>query len=415
MDSVKAANRSIFVISVLITGAIAGAFVWLLLFIMELGLELIWDRVPIFLGEFYPVIMCVVGGAVIGLFARRYGQYPESLMQVLGKVKRTGRYEYDDLAPMSAAALLPIIFGGSVGPEAGLVGAIAAICTWVGDRLKCFGNDFQELTRVGTYAALSAIFTAPFYGFADAVTGESVEGYDTPYVTKRMRMLIYAIAIIGAFGAYYMLSHLIGGGMHMPQFDDIGYGMEEFLWLIPMALIGGAMGWAYCILDRHFEHIGKRCESRPVARAMFAGLLLGLCGMALPFTMFAGETQAVELQSTWVTMSAAVLIGTGVVKIVITALCVNMGWRGGHFFPVIFSGITIGYGVSILMDVDPIFCVCAVTAALVGGVLRRPLMAALLLFLCFPLHSVFVLGIAAVIGSKLPLPKEKTDGSVTSE
>ena len=347
MDNVKVANRSMFVLSVILTGAIAGAFVWFLLFVMELGLSFIWERVPLFLGQLYPVIMCTIGGVVIGLFARRYGQYPEKLMDVMAKVKTTGRYDYKDLGPMSVAALLPLIFGGSVGPEAGLVGAIAAICTWVGDRMRCFGNDFQELTRVGTYATVSAIFTAPLYGFADAVTGERVDGYDTPHVTKRMKVLIYALAILGAVGAYMLLSHLIGGGMHMPQFDDVGYGTEEFLWLIPLALIGGICGLAYCILDDRFEHVGKRFEDKPVARTTFAGLLLGLCGMLLPLTMFAGESQAVELQETWVTMTAAALICTGLVKIVITALCVNMGWRGGHFFPVIFSGITIGYGASI--------------------------------------------------------------------
>ena len=405
MDNVKVANRSMFVLSVILTGAIAGAFVWFLLFVMELGLSFIWERVPLFLGQLYPVIMCTIGGVVIGLFARRYGQYPEKLMDVMAKVKTTGRYDYKDLGPMSVAALLPLIFGGSVGPEAGLVGAIAAICTWVGDRMRCFGNDFQELTRVGTYATVSAIFTAPLYGFADAVTGERVDGYDTPHVTKRMKVLIYALAILGAVGAYMLLSHLIGGGMHMPQFDDVGYGTEEFLWLIPLALIGGICGLAYCILDDRFEHVGKRFEDKPVARATFAGLLLGLCGMLLPLTMFAGESQAVELQETWITMTAAALICTGLVKIVITALCVNMGWRGGHFFPVIFSGIAIGYGTSVLIGIDPIFCVCAVTASLVGGVLRKPVLAVLLLFLCFPLHSVAVLLISAVIGARMPLPK----------
>lgn len=411
MDNVKVTNRSMFVIAVLFTGAIAGAFIWSLLFLMELGLGFVWNLVPTYFGQFYPVIMCGIGGVVIGLFARRYGQYPEKLMVVLGNVKRTGRYEYKDLAPMSVAALLPMVFGGSVGPEAGLTGVIAAVCTWVGDRMRRFGNDFQELTKVGAYAAMSAIFTAPLYGFADAVTGERVEGYDTPYVSRGMKVLIYALAVFGAFGTYVLLSQLIGGGMHMPRFTDIVYGTKEFLWLIPLALIGAIGGWSYCVLDRGMEHIGDRFGDRHVLKATVAGILLGLCGMVLPFTMFAGESQSLELQDTWVTMTAAVLIGTGVVKIVVTAMCVNMGWRGGHFFPVIFSGISIGYGASVLIGADPVFCVCAVTAALVGGVLRKPFLAVLLLFLCFPIHSVLVLAVASIIGSKLPLPKRVTENA----
>lgn len=104
------------------------------------------------------------------------------------------------------------------------------------------------------------------------------------------------------------------------------------------------------------------------------------------------------------TMSVTVLLATGFMKIVVTALCVNMGWRGGHFFPVIFSGISIGYGLSVMTGVDPVFSVCATTAAVVGGVMRRPLMAVLLLFLCFPVHSVAVLAVAAIIGAYMPPP-----------
>ncbi len=127
--------------------------------------------------------------------------------------------------------------------------------------------------------------------------------------------------------------------------------------------------------------------------------------MVLPFTLFSGEAQAESLDSVWTTMTAAVLIGTGFVKILVTAFCVNMGWRGGHFFPVIFAGIIMGYGLSALLGVDPMFSVCATTAAVVGGVMKKPLMVVLLLFLCFPFHSVVILALSAVIGAYLPLPE----------
>ena len=405
MESVRAVNRVYFAVSVLLTGALAGALVWLVLFLMNLGISFIWDRVPVYLGEFYPLIVCTVGGIIIGLFTKRFGNYPETLPVVLGKVKQTGRYEYDKLGTMSVAAILPLIFGGSVGPEAGLTGVIAGICTWVGDRLRRFGSDFRELTEVGVYATMSAIFTAPLYGFAGSVDGVRTEGKSEIQISKKLKILIYAIAIAGAFLSYILLSTYVGKAMEMPSYDEIGYGVDEFIWLIPLALIGALAGWLFCVLDVSFKRIADYFGDRPVLKATIGGILLGICGIALPFTMFAGEMQSEELNEIWMTMAVSILILTGVVKIAVTAFCVNMGWRGGHFFPVIFSGISIGYGMSAILSVDPIFCVCAVTAATVAGTMRKPLMAVLLLFLCFPLHSVVIMAVAAVIGANLPLPK----------
>ncbi len=404
MDKVRATNRLMFLFSVMITGAVAGAFVWLLLFLMNLGISFIWDRVPVYLGQFYPIVMCVIGGAVIGLFVKRFGPYPESLQTVMAKVKRNGRYDYKDLAPMSAGALLPLVFGGSVGPEAGLTGVIAAICTWVSDRLKRFGSDFKELSEVGMYAAISAIFTAPLFGFAGAMSGERTTGGYEVTLTKFERVVVYIVAISGAVLTMLLLSHHVGGGLSLPRYSEIVYGTEEFLWLIPMALVGGLAGWLFCVLDVYFERIASFFDERSLIKPVLGGLLLGICGICLPFTMFAGEIQAEELNEVWMTMSVSILLLTGFAKIFITALCVNMGWRGGHFFPVIFSGISIGYGMSMALGVDPVFSVCAVTAAVVGGVMRKPLLAILMLFLCFPFHSVLILAIAAVIGAYLPLP-----------
>ena len=70
---------------------------------------------------------------------------------------------------------------------------------------------------------------------------------------------------------------------------------------------------------------------------MLAGLALAICGTVLPYTMFAGETQADVLMETYLTIPAGVLIATGLVKAMLTPALINLGWRGGHFFPVIFS------------------------------------------------------------------------------
>lgn len=392
----------VFLLAVTVTGAVAGAFVWAVLFAMDLGSSVIWDRVPTHLGRFYPVVVCLTGGVVLGLFSRRFGDLPETLPQVMAKVRSEGRYDYRELGPMSVGAVLPLVFGGSVGPEAGLSGVMAALCTWVGDRLKRIGRNIGDLAEVGVYAALSAVFSAPLLGLTGVID-------DRHGMTKGMRVLTYVLAIAGAFSTLLILTHLIGGGMSLPRYPAVEYGQGEFLWMVPLCIIGGLVGCLFNIADRMSERVSGWFGDRKVARAVTGGLVLGLCGTVLPFTLFSGEVQADVLNETWMTMSAAVLVATGLVKVVVTAVCVNMGWRGGHFFPVIFSGISIGYGMSVLFGVDPVFSVCATAASILGAVMGRPVVTVLLLFLCFPLGSLPVLLVAAFLGSLIRRPMSGTN------
>ena len=422
----KPANRLLFALCVLITGAIAGAFVWAFFFCMDIGLGLLWEKLPQMLGAAagqevpalasgpfgfaaWPLIVCLIGGLAIGLYDKHVGFAPEELNVVMGKVKGEGRYPYDHLGKRSLSALLPLLFGGSVGPEAGLTGVIAGLCTWVGDRMRRFGADFRAMTVAGTQAALTALFTAPLYGFAAPLAGTAdgrvPEGEVDIKLPRAGKAAVYLCAVVGALGAFFGLAELIGGGGGLPRFTAANVGPRELAWLVPLALAGTACGWAYHASGAATGALARRMGDKPVAKALLAGLALALCGMVLPYTMFAGETQSTLLMTRWTAIPAGALVATGFVKAALTPACINLGWRGGHFFPVIFSGIALGYGFAQISGADAVFCVAACTSALMGAVMRQPLMAALLLVMCFPLKGVIVMLAAAAIGAAIPLPR----------
>lgn len=430
MDTLaKPKNRVLFLVSVAVTGAFAGAAVWLFFFAMEHGIDYLWTEIPHMLGVAspelasgpfgflpYPFFVCLLGGLLIGLYEKMTGVKTDDLNQVMAKVKRDGRYPYDNLGKLSLAALLPLLFGGSIGPEAGLTGVIAGLCSWVGDRMRHFGAEFRQLTLLGTQAALTALFTAPVFGFvaplagsADGQGANDDEGSESDEITiklpKAQKTVVYGIAIAGGLGTYLLLGQLMGGGMGMPRFEVAQVGNLELAWLIPLALIGTACGWLYFVSEHASEALAHAIGERPVVKAMLAGLALAICGTVLPYTMFAGETQADVLMETYLTIPAGVLIATGLVKAMLTPALINLGWRGGHFFPVIFSGVSLGYGLAILTGADPVFCVAVCTASTMGAVMRQPVMAVGLLLMCFPLKGIVCMIIAAVIAAGIPLPK----------
>ena len=66
-----------------VIGTVAGALVWALLKIMASGTEMIWEWIPERIHiPYYTVLVCTVGGAIIGIFRKLYGDYPEDMETV---------------------------------------------------------------------------------------------------------------------------------------------------------------------------------------------------------------------------------------------------------------------------------------------------------------------------------------------
>lgn len=121
--------------------------------------------------------------------------------------------------------------------------------------------------------------------------------------------------------------------------------------------------------------------------------------------MFSGEEQMAELIQGFSSMTALVLILTAVVKVIVCPLCVNMGWRGGNIFPVIFAGVSIGYGVALLTGLDPTFCVTVLATSVTVAVMRKPVLSVAVLLLCFPVADLVFMAVAALVAGIIPLPK----------
>ena len=83
-------------------------------------------------------------------------------------------------------------------------------------------------------------------------------------------------------------------------------------------------------------------EKYPIlVSTLLGGLILGVMGTLLPLTMFSGEHEIHTLMETYLDLAPWLLILTGGAKLLLTCVCIQSGWRGGHFFPVIFCGIRL--------------------------------------------------------------------------
>ena len=384
-------------------GGVIGGVTWALLFTMNVGIDLIWSYIPTQINfRFYPLVVCVIGGVVIGFWERRFGPYPRELSEIMTEVKSGEKVPYNNLHIIGIAALMPLIFGGCIGPEAGLTGVIVGLCFWFSDKFKFAFAEIDEIAKIGMAATVSIVFGSPLFGFFNQIEDENQQ----TVIPKNKKILMYFIGIIAGFGVFKLFSGIFGGTPGLGRFPGIeNIGGIEWVSIIPLALIGGGIGILYFFFKRLVKVAIRPIKKYVVLNAVLAGVILGGVGIILPYTMFSGEHQMTQIIATWQNMGFILLFVTGIVKLLIGNICIEMGWRGGHIFPVIFSGVAIGYSLAIFMPIDPIFCVAVVTAALTSAILRKPLAVILLLLLCFPIDGIVPLSIGAVIGGAIPIPK----------
>lgn len=391
-------------------GGIIAAIVWGFLKLMDSGIEFIWHWIPSHINiPFYTIIVCLLGGLLIGIFQSKAGPYPDELETVIAKVKKDKFYPYNKVLIICVAALIPLLFGGSLGPEAGLTGVIVGLCYWAGNNMKSAKIHKDELTSIGLSAALGTIFVSPLFGLVVPLEERTDENKDT-VIPKGSKIIPVVIAVLSSFGVFILLTNIFGGGLGMPRIDSAEITNAERMWGIPLALIGVVFGYLYIIFEKTTKALFSRLQNRVsvIISTLLGGLMLGIAGTCLPMTMFSGEEQIFELSESYKEFAPWLLIVTGAAKLLITNVCIKSGWRGGHFFPVIFSGISIGYGIAMLTGLDVTFCLAVITAGVLGVIMRRPAAVSLLLLLCFPIRVIPWLIISAFIGSIVPLGRLKS-------
>ncbi|WP_369899517.1 chloride channel protein [Bacillus manliponensis] len=395
-------NRFAFIIYGLFLGAIVGATAWLFLTVVNIGIHFLWDYIPNKLGTpaYYTIIVTSIGGVLVGLTQKYFGTYPRLMPEVLGEYKATGRVDYRFMHQAVITALVVLMFGASLGPEAALVGIIGGLCTWVGDRFSFAIKEMKDLTEVGMGAILSIIFNAPLFGYLAPSENEREQLTE---ISKGDKTIVYLITILSGFSAFLFLSQFDNRGSFIVDFGKSTLTLREWLAFLPLACVGASVGYCYLKTEYILEKIIHPFQEHKLALAIIGGLLLGIIGTFLPYTLFSGEHQLKELVHDWSGLSFWVLFLTGILKLFSTAVCLSTGWRGGHIFPLIFSGASIGYAIAIVIPIDAIASVAFVVTAILSYIMRKPIAVVLLLLMFFPVNLLLPMLGAAAIGNAFPI------------
>ena len=383
----------------ILLGSLVGGVTWLFLQILHELEILIWEIVPeTIFGDaeilIYPLIVCILGGFLVGVCQKYLGDYPKDLHDALNDVRNQGGFDYKHIPQGVILSLISLGFGGSLGPEAALIGLTGGLGTWVAMRIKLSARYAHASSYIGISSSLGAFFTSPL-GSA-VMPLESAEDMDIP-----SSWIIAPGVLAGLSGLFMMIILPNGFGF---SFEFIPYISPkngfDLLISIPIAVVGGLLGWLYLKSEKTFQQLMTPLKEKLVIRGICGGVVLGTLATFFPLVLISGQSSLQTILTEGEQLGIIILILTALGKLIATSFILSTGWKGGQFFPIMFGGGSARLAISYLFPViHPMVGFSVVMAAATGAVLRRPLAVILILVIMLPANLLIVISSGAVIGS----------------
>ncbi|NIR58834.1 MAG: chloride channel protein [Gammaproteobacteria bacterium] len=265
-------------------------------------------------------------------------------------------------------AALAIITGQSVGREGPSVHLGAACGSQLGQSLQLPNNSVRTLVGCGTAAAIAASFNTPLAGVVFAMEVVMMEytiaGF-APVILAAVCATTLTRAVYGADPAFAVPSLESGTLIELP-------------WIMVMGLVIGTLAAAFVHL---LEVVTRRAMHLPPWTAIgLAGLVTGLCGLAVPQVMGIGyDTVSEALNGHLALWALGALI---VVKLVATTVGLGLGLPGGLIGPTLVIGAATGGAMGMIAHLvlpievssDAFYAVVGM-GAMMGATLQAPLAA----------------------------------------
>ena len=278
---------------------------------------------------FWCLLWCGAIGVALSLLQRRHaGSSLPELQDTLAELRTAEGLNTQHGLRQVIGGMLALAGGGTLGPEALMTRLVAVVshAIWKGaDR------DLLAAAMAGSLG----LFRSPLLG------GAALAGRQWQLI---WRWLPGTIGGIAGFVAFHGLSDL-GGGLRGVSYAWPTDPTQRFGALLA-ALIAGIAGWLAGQLIRRWR---QWLQTLQLLESFWwipigTGLLIGLCLWGLPLAGFSGESQLKPLVLNEWRLDTAILMLSAVAKLLMVGLCLETGWRGGQFFPVVLASSALGIG-----------------------------------------------------------------------
>lgn len=375
-------------------GLISAVITFTFIALVDGAASAVWETTAEAIGlsmQVFTLLVCTLGGLLVGVLVRVFGDHSGIFAEMMAEFGRTGRFNYRHAPGIVLTAFVSLVSGGSLGPEAPMADACGSAGTWLSERLKLDERSTRSLGFSGLSGMLASFITSPFGGALlslEAARG----GVSYPWI-----LIPSLVASAVGTVAFLVLSQEYFGSLY--TFPDYAPRVTDLAWAVPLGLLGALAGAIFILAIRTLRKLLAPLRSRLIVRGLLGGLILGIAGALLPLILFSGEQQTHVLIQDAAAIGVIPLIVMALVKLLITALLLVTGWKGGYIFPTMFAGVALGMAAHLLFPSIPM---AVAVAATMGGAMvatmKAPIFSALFVALMVQSSTGPVIAIGVVVG-----------------
>lgn len=321
-------------------------------------------------------LLLPVSGLIIVFLYQKFGREDGGTNQVLSTIRSQDDVPFRSAPLIFVSTILTHFAGGSAGREGAAIQLGGSIGNQLGSWFRLDEEDCHVMVMCGMSAAFAAVFGTPM---AAAVFSMEVISVGVMYYAALLPCVISSL-IAAKFAAGFDINP---ESFHVVNIPDLS--VITGIKMVVVAVACAAISILFCMLLRAVGALYSRYFKNPYIRILAASAIIIAITLLLRTADYMGagnnlielaveEGQVRPLDFLW--------------KMLLTALTMKAGFRGGEIVPSFCIGATFGCLMGHLLGISPSLCAAAGMAALFCGVTNCPITSILIAFELFGFRGV---------------------------